>query len=90
MGSVLLGFDDAALSTGLLLLPPKPRTKLAPPPSSVRLGVVGAAPGAERQPLSPDGFPSLFVSGTDFEASLIATATPLQLASPAVGWREIG
>ena len=70
LGSVQMGYDDATISTGVLLLPPKSRTKLDAPHPAIRLSVVGAAPTAEPQSLNPDGFSSVFVSSADFEASL--------------------
>lgn len=69
-GSVLLGFDDQAMSTGLLLVPPKTRQKLAVP-SVARLTVVGPAPD-EGLEVSPDGLRSVFVDSASFEKSLAA------------------
>lgn len=70
-GSVLLGFDDEALTTGLLLLPPKSVKKLAPVPSPIRLLVLGSAPAPELE-TSPDGLRNVFMGGADFEATLRA------------------
>lgn len=69
-GSVLLGFDDQELSTGLLLSPPKSRQKLSVP-KVARLTVVGPAPDASLE-ASPDGLRSVFVDGASFEKSLAA------------------
>lgn len=70
MGAVLLGWDDAAMATGLLLLPPTSRTRLEPVPSAIQLGVVGSSPAAEVS--SPDGLRSVFFSSPAFEAALAA------------------
>lgn len=70
LGAVLLGWDDAAVATGLLLLPPKSRAKLDAVPSSIRLSVVGAAPMPEVS--SPEGLRSVFIRSPDFEAALSA------------------
>jgi len=70
-GSVLLGFDDQAMSCGLLLSPPKARQKLAVP-SVARLTVVGPTPPDAGLEVSPDGLRSVFVESASFEASLKA------------------
>lgn len=83
-GSILMGFDDRALSTGLLLLPPKSRAKLAPPPAGLQLTVVAnrPEPSALAVEANPDGFPSVFVGPQDFEVALTQMpqyVTPLEL-----------
>ena len=73
-GSVLMSFGDPALSTGLLLCPPKRRNaklSLGTPP--VGLTIVGNGPSegaAGKLTTSPDGFTSAFVPLSEFEASL--------------------
>lgn len=71
-GALEMSFGDPALTTGLLLLPPKRRNAnlmLGSPPAELRL--VGQAPAAAAGALrSPDGLLSNFVETKAFEAGV--------------------
>lgn len=73
-GATLMGYDDQLDSTGLLLLPPISRTKLAQPNPDLQLGVVGSRLSTAPPDVSPEGLRSVFVAEKDFEAALTQTA----------------
>jgi catechol 2,3-dioxygenase-like lactoylglutathione lyase family enzyme len=70
-GSVLMSFGDPALSTGLLLCPPKKRkAKLSLGAPPIALTIVGKPPEAGSRLTSPDGITSEFVPLEEFEKGL--------------------
>ena len=74
-GATLMGYDEKLDSTGLLLLPPISRAKLAQPNPDFQLSVVGSRLSNAPADVSPEGLRSVFLAEKDFEASLTQTAT---------------
>jgi len=72
--SILMGYDEKLDSTGLLLLPPKSRSKLDKPNPNLQLSVVGSKLSTAPPEVSPDGLRSVFVAEKEFETALTQTA----------------
>ena len=72
--STLMGYDEKLDSTGLLLLPPKSRSKLDKPNPNLQLSVVGSKLSTAPPEVSPDGLRSVFVAEKEFETALTQTA----------------
>ena len=91
--SIQMGFNiagdtkNAELSTGLLLLPPKPRTPLALGNPPISLTLI-AKPPAEGKITSPDGLQCNYVGVEEFEAGLRAASKGKRSAGSAYVYEE--